>query len=233
MYLKGFILIAILVISVSVGSAQAVEPKIIVTKPLTKTYGNFITVELVGTCLTLAKANLTSIKCPTYRDLYVFDTTNPKISGKFFDDNGFYHRGKPFYKNYQLSYTKADYPWVVCVDCSQQILSQSKQIIVKGSDYKYTSKSEGVMYNNTRNEYSQRYVESCNIATIAYSDFLLNDTINYLKSGCTKTDFKEKTTIIKPYIKHDIKTSQAYKYQKFIEDAKKLKTINCLKSTEC
>ena len=232
MYLKAILLASIIIVSIFVSSAQAV-PSLVATRPITGTYGNFITVELVGSCLTLAKANLTSTSCPTYRDLQVFDTTNQKISGKFFDDNGFYHRGKPMYKNYQLSYQKADYPWVVCVDCSKQIMMQSKQIIVKGANYHYTLNTDSKIINNTRNEYSQRFVDGCMTATIAYSDFLLNDTINYLKSGCTETNFKEKTTIIKPYIKHDISTSKAYKDQKWLEAAKKLAKTNCLKSTEC
>lgn len=236
MNLTVFLAIAVILVCITISSAEATTvlkgPKLYADQPIRGNHGNFITIELSKTCLVMAKANLTS-NCPTYKDLEVFDTTNQKISGKFFQDGDFYHRGKPMYKNYQLSYPKAVYPWVICVDCSQQIIIQSKNIIVEAGSFVYKKGSDSHIVNNTRYEYSQRYVDSCTIAHIAYSDFLLNDTINYLESGCTKTDFKEKTVVVTPYVKHDIKTSQAYKNQKWLEEAKKLKGINCLKSDLC
>jgi hypothetical protein len=42
---------------------------------------------------------------------------------------------------------------------------------------------------------SNRQIDKqCNTATISYSDFLLNDTINYMKSGCKVTHFNKTMT---------------------------------------
>lgn len=184
-------------------------------------YGNFITIELSRTCLAQVKANLTT-KCPTYQELEKFDTTNKKISGKFeFDDFGFYHRGKPLYKNYQLSYTPAKFPLVVCVDCSDQIFRNSKTIFVEAFDYVFKNNKDNVIKNFTRYEYSSRSVKDCHEAMIAYSPFLLNDTINFLNSGCTKTEFNDtKSIYMTPKPIGDRMQYKEYQYQKWLKDAK-------------
>lgn len=190
----------------------------------------FITIELSNTCLRLIKNNMTA-RCPTYTELIKFDNTNQKISGSFINDT-WYHREKPYIINHDLMYTDSS-KTIICVDCSKAVMMKAKNIIIEASSFIYKLGSDSHITNNTRHQYSMRYVDGCSEARLAWSDWLLNDTINYLKSGCTKTQFKEKETIYKTYTKFDITTSQAYKNQKWIEEAKKLSKTNCIKSTEC
>lgn len=207
-------------------------PKLYTDRPVTGNYGNFVAVELTPSCLALAKINATS-SCPTYKILEPFDTTDSKNAGDFFWDGLFFHKGKSAYKNYQLSYPKAKYPLVVCVDCSTGIIKYSKAIYVKSSDsFVFPIKHEKVI-NFTRTENNMRYVDAkCTTATITWNASLLNDTITYLASDCKTTHFNSTQTIYMPPSKLTY-DGKEYKYQKWLEEAKKHKSENCLKSKNC
>lgn len=189
---------------------------------------NLITISLDKTCLKFVKNGLKS-KCPTYDQIVSLDNT-PKYAGVFVNDT-WYHRTTPSIKNW--------YNWlpedqtIICVDCqgSADQLAKYNIVLVLKLDYKLDKDHK--ITDNIRYLYHNRYVENCQTAKIVYSEFLLSDTISYLKSGCSTTDFNEKETIIMNKTKHDIKTTQAYKNQKFIQEAKKLKYTNCLKSETC
>ena len=88
------------------------------------------------------------------------------------------------------------------------------------------------MIDNTRYIYHDRYVKDCHTARVSSNMTLIEDTINYLKSGCSTTNFNEKEIIVKPYSKKTYDGAY-YKYKEWLKEAKKLATINCLKSTEC
>ena len=181
---------------------------------------NFIAIELNDSCLHLSKQNLSS-RCPPSKDLEKFDTTDQKTSGKFdYDKNGFYHRGKASYTNYELSYPSTQYPLVVCVDCSTTILGHAKKIFVGATDFVYTKKSERKISNNTRYEYYSRYVDACNEARVSWNPSLIEDTIHYLDSGCRSTSFDEKSKVQTPLSKLTY-NGQHYQYIKWLEDAKK------------
>jgi hypothetical protein len=190
---------------------------------------NLITITLSDVCLAQVKNNLTG-SCPTYKDIVKYDTTNQKISGKFVDDS-YHHRGKPQMRNHFEMYRGVE-P-IICVDCSLDAIIASKQIIIKGSSFPYILDKDNTIKNSTRFVYHDRSVEACKIATIAYSDALLNDTISYLASGCKVTSFDEKETIVMEKSVHDPKTTQAYKNKQFIkqaqEEAKKRAEEYCKK----
>jgi len=192
---------------------------------------NVISLDISRTCKMLK-----SVKCPTINDLIPYDTTNQKYIGMFVDG----HREKSPLKHPSVYYlTTKD--TIVCVACPFDIYIHSKQITVD-MPFIYKDNADRKMVNNTRYEYHNRYVDNCAYARVAWMPELkvndttinlLDDTIQYLKSGCTKTDYNEKVTIKTKFTKHDISTSQAYKTQKWFEEAKKLKGVNCLKSDLC
>ena len=205
---------------------------LVATGKITQTYGNFITVELSQTCLTQLKNNVTT-KCPSYKDLQQFDTTDPKNAGKFeYDKKGFYHRGKPLYNNYQLSYHPTKYPLVVCVDCSEQIMRTSKNIIIEAVSFVFKNNKDNVIKNFTRYEYSNRDVKDCDSARISYSPAMLNDTIYYLASNCKDTKFNmTKSIYMTPKSIGDLMQYKAYKYQKSLQD--KIKEAQELAKAYC
>ena len=189
-------------------------------------YLKVIAVQLTKMCM------LQPMKCPTYADLTKYDTTDQRSIGKFVDIP-YPHRAKsPIKLPSNTLKTLTDY--VVCVDCPDDVLFKSKVITISNNKLTYTKDSDKKIVNNTRYEYIGRAVdEGCDYATIFYDDILLVDTINYLKSDCKETNFNEKITIKPALTKHDIKTTKMWKYKKMIEEAKKLKGINCLKSDKC
>lgn len=205
---------------------------IVTQKNLKGNYGNFIVIELSRTCQALLKANL-STTCPSYKDLEKYDTTNKKISGKIEYINGEWKRGKPSYNNYQLSYQPSKYPLVVCVDCSGDILQRSPKIIIEQGEFVYKKNTDNTMKNFTRYEYKNRYVDKdCQTAMIPYIDFLLNDTINYLHSGCKTTKYNATNTIHqKPIPIGDLNSYQSYKNQKSM--AEKIKQAKLLAEEYC
>jgi len=196
---------------------------LVATGKITKTYGNFITVELSQTCLTQLKNNVTT-KCPSYKVLQQFDTTDSKNAGKFeYDKKGFYHRGKPFYNNYQLSYHPTKYPFVVCVDCSEQIMRTSKNIVIEAINFVFKSNKDNVIKNFTRYEYADKFVKDCNIARITYSPMLLNDTIHYLASDCKDTKYNNtKSIYMTPKPIGDLTKTKSYQYQKSLQEKIKI-----------
>ena len=192
---------------------------------------NMIAIELSRTCLRLVKSNSMNDGCYRYSALEPLDTTDKKYSGSFFYDNGFYHRGKPLLNNHEIVYRDVN-ATVVCVDCPGKILNKIPNIIVEPRNFVYKLGSDVKILNNTRYEYHDRYVENCFTARVSSDMDLIVDTINYLKSGCKQTSFKEQKTIVKPYSKLSY-DGPAYQYAKWLLEAKKLKGINCLKSNLC
>jgi len=196
---------------------------LVATGKITKTYGNFITIELSKTCLTQLKNNVTT-KCPSYKDLQQYDTTDSKNAGKFeYDKNGFYHRGKPFYNNYQLSYHPSKHPFVVCVDCSEQIMRTSKNIVIEAINFVFKSNKDHLIKNFTRYEYSDKFVKDCTIARITYSKMLLNDTIHYLVSDCKDTKYNNtKSIYMTPKPIGDLMQYKSYQNQKSMQEKIKI-----------
>lgn len=152
-------------------------------------------ISLSGTCETLVKQG--SKDCPTIKDLMTYDTSNQYVSGKFVNNNGLYHREPPQVKNNWLSYSYGT-KQVTCVECTFDILSsqQSQQIIINPTGFTYINKT--AIAKNSWVSWSDRYMQGCDVATIGYSKQLLNDTISYMLSGCTKTGFNSTQSHVIP-----------------------------------
>lgn len=189
-------------------------------------YLKVIAVQLTKMCI------LQTGKCPSYADMIKYDTTDQKLIGKFVD-TPYPHRAKSPIK-LPSNTLKQLTDYIVCVDCPSDVMFKSKVITISNNKLTYTKDSDKKIINNTRYEYVSRTVdEGCGSAIIYYDDFLLNDTINYLKTDCKETSFNEKITIKPALTKHDIKTTKMWKHKMMVEEAKKLKGINCLKSDLC
>lgn len=68
--------------------------------------------------------------------------------------------------------------------------------------------------------YHDRYVDRCNKAIINADNwkFLLGDTITYLRSGCSETEFDEREIIQPVKTEIDISTSPSYQYQTWLKN---------------
>ena len=64
----------------------------------------FINIVLSNTCLSMIEKGLPT-KCPTYRDLMIYDNTVKHVSGEFVDHGYDVKRESPMYKNYWKYYT--------------------------------------------------------------------------------------------------------------------------------
>jgi len=177
-----------------------------------------IVIQLSNSCLSSLKANYTT-NCPGYELLTKFDTTNPSYSGSFIEKNGHTYRDSKGIKSANYYFGKTDF--IICVDCKHLPLSKYKQIIIVPDLPLYKKDSDKKVINNTIIYYKDRGVDpNCQVATIRYTDFLVNDTIKFLKSNCTQTEINEKVIDQRPFKEFDISTSKAYQYQKWLQEMK-------------
>ena len=153
-------------------------------------------VKLSKTCETLNKLNQTG--CPKVSSIIKYDTSNQKISGKFITKNGITIREPPQVKNNWLYYTNSD-KMIICVECTFDVTSstQAKQIIIEPDYFTYIDKN-AIVTKNLWSSYSNRYMQGCDVATIGNIPGLLNDTINYMLSNCTKTSFNTTSNHVIP-----------------------------------
>lgn len=188
-----------------------------------KVIPNFISIEPSKTCKLSKTPN-----CPTIKALLKYDTTNPIWSGAFVEKNGTYQRVQPMAKNHYLFYPPAKYPFIICVDCTKNVLQNSRTIFIEASNFVFVNNNE-IIKNFTRTEVHYRIMDGCNQATIIWNQALLADTIEYMKSNCTTTNF---TTTQSFYMTpHDIDptTTKQFKYQQWLKNiAKPQAKQNCV-----
>lgn len=139
------------------------------------------------TCENMIKGNVSG--CMPLEDIIPFDTSNQHVSGKFVKHNGVTIREKPQLKNNWLYYTYKTGK-TICVECVADIttMQQSQQIILEPTDFNFVDKNANST-NGTWTSYNSRYMQGCDVATIANIPRLLNDTIQYMLNGCKSTSF--------------------------------------------
>ena len=86
-------------------------------------------------------------------------------------------------------------PIVVMVDPDPDYTTISKMIIIQADNFTYINPGEGIGNNHTRNEYQNRFVGNCEVATVAPIIPLINDTLHYLESDCKTTKYTDKVII--------------------------------------
>lgn len=148
-------------------------------------------IEFSESCSKILQYNINS-SCPQLSQLTKYDTSNQKVSGQFILYHGKIIRTNPEFKNHWLYYTNE----TVCVYCDLDLAQPDlfKTIFIEPSSFTFINKADNST-NYKYISYSERYVsEDCSTATIAYSDKLLNDTISYMLSNCTKTNIQTNQT---------------------------------------
>ncbi|MEO9308968.1 MAG: hypothetical protein ABI337_01580 [Nitrososphaera sp.] len=179
--------------------------------------------------------------CLRYKDILQYDSSNPVYAGKFVERNGDLVRTCTSKQNSPnwLHYTKS---FVILVDPCLKYLDKIPLVeiyprldwyiapgqtkVVEDKTAPDRAASHDVFYTS-----KTRYVDAtCTNAKITAQNwqYILNDTIQYLQSGCdpTKTTVDTLETHYKQKTQHDIRTSKKYQLEKQYEWIRK----NCLKS---
>lgn len=188
----------------------------------------------------LSKSCQASPNCPTWSDLLPYDNSNQMISGKFVKVNG---KDVRHCSNIKNSLAWYDYnnknKTVIFVDpCYKESIYMHRITIVPSLDNYHTKDQMKVKeignikdfkpIQNIRTISHTRSVQNCDQAVITAKDWkpLLDDTIQYLLTGCGETKYKTTSDIIQNITKHDIATSSKYKLEQYAKYVKE----NCLKA---
>jgi len=190
---------------------------------------NITTIRLDGTCIQALKANVLT-NCPNYKQLSRYDLTDQDKAGKFTEQDGWFHRVKTI--NFNWTEELDNKTRIVCVDCILDKQLQVSHSITIVNRLVYTLGGQQYV-NGSITYFKDLYIDSdCKDAVLVYSPERLLNTIYHLDSGCKI--LKPNNTVKIEGVKSKIKSSDLIsEYQKYLEEAKKLKTINCIKSTEC
>jgi len=201
-----------------------------------------ITVVISDTCKRLLSLN-TSTFCPTYEEILVIfsDTSDQTRSGNFtYNENGFFERGPAQMKQHREYYRYTDgtayqnVKNVYWIDPPADILlSGAKKIIIEADNFIYPTRATEI--NDTSIEIgANRYVSttcSYSIITAANWIFLLGDTMRYMASGCDNsgnyTFFNDTTTYYWDAVKHDITTTQKWKFDQLVKETKERCNVRC------
>ena len=180
-----------------------------------------IGISLDRTCLTLIKENMRT-DCPTYGEILMLfpDTSNKIFSGDFIIKDGLLQREFPPIKNHLNYYS--DKPPVLWVDPPADTMNKIKSVTIYKSLPLYEVTGSKQKANNTLIFGKDRYVNpNCSQAKISADKWpvLLGDTIQYLQSGCKKTNFESITKIYQKPTEHDITTSKWYQYKQWLKNA--------------
>ena len=130
-------------------------------------------------------------------------------------------RENPKYPNHLNAYTYENpMTWI---DPPSDTRDRIKLIIITSKLPLYMVSGSNVKKNNTLVFGADRFIDSrCHSAIISAEKWilLLDDTIMYLQSGCTKTNFDSLVKIYQKPMDHDPKSTTWYKYKQWLESAK-------------
>jgi hypothetical protein len=183
----------------------------------------FINIVLSNTCLSMIEKGLPT-KCPTYRDLMIYDNTVKHVSGEFVDHEYDVKREKPMYKNYWKYYTQHPEWKIITVDPDPAIMDRGVTITIQASEFTYLENIKSInktpSYNATGLEryewHNVKYYDNCRNVMIAPDMDLLPDVINNIWNDCEK---QEPSIIELFFDDFETKDSQWYAYATWLKDA--------------
>jgi len=184
-------------------------------------------ISISNTCYRMHEYNISS-NCPTYESIMaVFpDTSDQTRSGKFIIKDNQLQRGKPQMINDHAYYTFVN-KTILFIDPGVPLQQEIKMIRIESRLPVYPMSNE--VHNNTREYGELRHIKDCRVATIDASSWLwlLGDTLEFMAKNCDP-DFRtfNETKYIKPKLfEHDIRTSNKWLHDQFLEFVKE----NCLR----
>lgn len=172
-------------------------------------------------CLKLIKAN-SSNHCLTYDKLKSLDNTNPAFAGQWVQQP-YYHRLAPKVLNH---YNFNPNKFIVMVDPDPDFTARARMIYVTDKNFTWVNPND-VSTNNMIKIYVNRSISDCSIATVAPIPSLVNDTLHYMESGCTKTSYNDTQIGYMKQIPFDFANCTQCHYQTWLSQAKQI-TQNCI-----
>jgi len=145
---------------------------------------NLVGIRLSSVCIKLEEQHLKS-DCLDYSQLKPLEKVNPLLSGNWINDT-YYHKIYYTFKGVWNYYSGSP---VVLIDPPIDFQVRAKIITVENQNFTWTDVNDNAT-NTGIIEYVNRFVDgSCSSATVAPIFSLVNDTVNYLQSDCTKTNY--------------------------------------------
>lgn len=126
--------------------------------------------------------------CLPYHDMRRFDNTNQFFAGVWVD-LPYEHRLSPKIKNHEIFNPN---PWTVMVDPNSDFTINAKMITVVDKSFTWINPADNSSGGIIAKTHVDRWVSpDCTQATVAPDLLLINDTINYMESGCTTTHYND------------------------------------------
>lgn len=153
---------------------------------------HMIGIQLSQTCIRMQEQGIPN-HCLTYDELKPLDNTNPLFAGLWTDKN-YPHRMAPRASNFWIGQNTT---WIVMVDPTADFSTRARMITVEDNNFAWFNPDDNNTRNNQTGDYlpisthQGRAVFSCSISTVAPNLWLVNDTLHYLESGCTKTNYND------------------------------------------
>lgn len=145
-----------------------------------------IAIVLSNTCIKLEEQNLTS-HCATYKQLSPFDNIKSPMAGKWIT-TPYYHREETHVHSAWLADNQT---WYVMVDPNLDFLQGARVITVTENNFTWQNPDQNSTLGYETVMHVNRSVLNCDTATVAPDLWLVQDTINYLESGCTNTAYND------------------------------------------
>lgn len=163
--------------------------------------------------------------CLSYNDLLFLDSSDQRISGKLITENGITKRGPSPYLNSWRAYDNDNSTRIV-IDPPKGMADKIKMINIHYNFGVYFKAGDYTINNQTRTWSEGRYIDNCTTAYVNSDLKLLQDTITYMQSGCTITEYQEDKSEITPLSNIDLTTSPNWQAeQKLKQDKIKCKGL--------
>lgn len=204
-------------------------PQPVIAQPvISATPFKVIGIVLSKTCIDSLQTKGNS-SCPSYKTIINKDNSDYWVSGSFGYVNGFYER-LPTHVKQSFAWYNTKTNLTVLVDPPKDIIDKIPIIEIYSTLPMFADKHgtdlESINGNRTLHQY--RFVTDCkSLISIAYTPQILDDTISYVQSGCTKTSLVTEIKIAAPITKTDPTTSANWKYQQALKLAKTISTKDC------
>lgn len=157
--------------------------------------------------------------CLSYNDLLFLDSSDQRISGKLITENGTTKRGSSPYLNSWRTYDN-DETTRIFIDPPKGMADKIKMINIHYNFGIYFKPGDFTINNQTRTWSEGRYIDNCSIAYINSDLKLLQDTISYMQSGCTVTEYQEERQEIIPLSNIDLTTSPNWQAEQKLKQDK-------------
>ena len=165
------------------------------------TKGDYVGIVLSQACINMESNNITS-DCITYDRLKNLENVNPLLKGVWVN-NPYPHKIYPTFKGVWNYY---DGPPVILVDPPSDFMKRARILTVQSNSFTWQSPND--INNNTQLvQHLNRFVQSdCNEGIVSSDYRLIRDTVLYMMSGCTKSNYNDVKIIHRAEIPFDLDT---------------------------